>query len=65
MLNPNNCQNGYEQHEEYYSPIVKDYRVQYDYRDTDGELFSCVCKTLEECQARKDKWLENKKGGLK
>lgn len=32
-------------------------RVQYDYRHTDGELFSCVGKTLEDCRERRNKWL--------
>ncbi|WP_229108711.1 DUF3873 domain-containing protein [Phocaeicola vulgatus] len=32
--------------------------VQYDYRHhTDGELFSCVKPTLEECRNERDKWL--------
>ena len=30
---------------------------QYDYRHTDGELFSTVTKTLEECRKRRDEWL--------
>ena len=29
---------------------------QYDYRHTDGELFSTVAKTLEECRKRRDEW---------
>ena len=35
---------------------------QYDYRHTDGELFSCVKPTLEECRATRDKWLTAKEG---
>ena len=34
---------------------------QYDYRHTDGELFSTVAPTLEQCRRKRDKWL-NKKG---
>lgn len=34
--------------------------VQYDYRHTDGELFSCVKPTLDECRAERDKWLDKK-----
>jgi hypothetical protein len=34
--------------------------VQYDYRDTDGVLFSCVKPTLEACRAARDTWLEAK-----
>ena len=37
--------------------------VQYDYRHpTDGELFSCVKPTLDECRAARDKWLTAKDG---
>ncbi|HJG89324.1 DUF3873 domain-containing protein [Barnesiella viscericola] len=36
--------------------------VQYDYRHTDGELFSCVKPTLEECRTARDKWLDKKQG---
>ena len=30
---------------------------QYDYRHTDGELFSTAAPTLGECRSRRDKWL--------
>lgn len=33
---------------------------QYDYRTEDGELFSCVAPTLEECRRRRDQWLNKK-----
>ena len=33
---------------------------QYDYRHTDGELFSTVAPTLAECRSRRDKWLAKK-----
>ena len=33
---------------------------QYDYRHTDGELFSTVAKTLDECRRQRDKWIEKK-----
>ena len=36
--------------------------VQYDYRHTDMELFSCVKPTLGECRAVRDKWLNKKQG---
>ncbi len=32
---------------------------QYDYRHTDGRLFSCVATTLERCREKRDYWLEN------
>lgn len=34
---------------------------QYDYRHTDGELFSTVAPTLEICRERRDEWLKQKK----
>lgn len=35
--------------------------VQYDYRHTDGELFSCVKTTLELCREARNLWLSKKK----
>jgi len=59
MLNPQNLTPGHEQYEEYTSRIRRtpETLVQYDYRHTDGELFSCVKRTLEYCRAARDKWL--------
>lgn len=37
-------------------------RYQYDYRHTDGELFSCCAPSLEVARQRRDAWLQ-KKGG--
>lgn len=34
--------------------------IQYDYRSVDGELFSCVKPTLDECRAECNKWLTAK-----
>jgi len=33
---------------------------QYDYRHKDGELFSTVAPTLEQCRAKRDKWVQEK-----
>lgn len=52
---------GTEQYEVFYNayrPRRKHY--QYDYRHTDGELFSCVASTLKECRQRRDEWLNKK-----
>lgn len=40
-----------------YHPVAFKVRIfyQYDYRRTDGELFSTVAKTLAECRHRRDK----------
>ena len=34
--------------------------VQFDYRHTDGELFSTCAPTLEICRERRDEWLKKK-----
>jgi hypothetical protein len=34
---------------------------QYDYRHTDGELFSTVAPTLEGCRGKRNKWLNDNK----
>jgi hypothetical protein len=33
---------------------------QYDYRHKNGELFSTVAPTLEQCREKRDKWLQKK-----
>ena len=50
--------------EKYKSGIGRKRRtlVQYDYRYADGELFSCVCATLEECRKKRDEWMKRKEG---
>ena len=35
---------------------------QYNYRHTDGELFSMVAKTLDECRRKRDEWVVKKNG---
>ena len=52
---------GTEQYEVFYigfRPRRK--RYQYDYRHTEGELFSCVASTLTECRRKRDEWLSKK-----
>lgn len=46
---------GQEQYE-YFTAMGKK-RVQYDYRHTNGKLFSCLAKNLEECRAKRDAWI--------
>ena len=55
---------GTEKYEKFQTGIGRRKRtlVQYDYRHTDGELFSCVKPTLNECRAARDKWLTVKRG---
>jgi len=51
---------GQEQHEMYTSSFTRSRMCQYDYRDFDGELFSCVKPTLEACRAERDTWVAAK-----
>ena len=55
---------GAEKHERFLASLGRHRRtlVQYDYRHTDGELFSCVKPTLDECRMERDKWLTAKRG---
>ena len=54
------CPAGKEQYEWYTYRSGRKVRkmVQYDYRHTDGELFSCVAPSLEDARKRRDAWLE-------
>ncbi|MBR5043016.1 MAG: DUF3873 family protein [Bacteroidales bacterium] len=56
------CPSGKEQHETFYLTIgrKKVRRVQYDYRHTDGELFSCVATSLDEARRKRNEWLSKK-----
>lgn len=57
------CPTGEERYE-YFTPAfarrTKKRFCQYDYRHMNGELFSCVASTLEECRRRRDEWLSKK-----
>ena len=55
---------GTEKYEQFQMGVGRRKRtlVQYDYRHTDGEPFSCVKPTLDECRAARDKWLMAKEG---
>jgi hypothetical protein len=55
------CQAGQENYTTFVSGAFRGKRYyQYDYRHTDGELYSTVAKTLDECRRRRDEWLKNK-----
>ena len=58
-LNPQAIATGQEQYEFFNVRHLRKNatRVQYDYRHTDGKLFSCVAKTLEDARAKRDPWL--------
>lgn len=37
----------------------------YDYRDLDGELFSCIKPTLRDCWRAKEDWIKRKEEAAK
>ena len=55
---------GQEQYETFTSHLGRKPQrmVQYDYRHTDGRLFSCVRKTLEACRTARNAWLAARDG---
>ena len=57
-LDPSNLGNGQEQYKKFQSRASKKWFVQYDYRASDGDLFSCVRPTVTECREARDAWLE-------
>lgn len=60
MLDPKNIEAGEEQFESYYSEVLRKDLIQYDYRDHDGTLFSCVAPDLATARARKKRWLDER-----
>lgn len=50
------CQKGTENYEAFYTTIRRKRTklIQYDYRNEDGELFTCVKPTLTECRKARD-----------
>lgn len=62
-INVNGCSVCEEGKENYTTVIAGAFRgteyYQYDYR-INGELFSTVAKSLEECRKRRDEWLREK-----
>lgn len=59
-LNPQNLANGQEQYEVSTCRVFRKptTRCYYDYRHTNGKLFSCSAKTLDEARAKRDRWLD-------
>jgi hypothetical protein len=60
MLKSTGLQPGQEQFEKYRCGVTKRTLCQYDYRDLDNSLFSCIKPTLEACRAARDKWLKER-----
>jgi hypothetical protein len=54
------CPIASENFEHFWSEISNREMVQYDFRDTDGQLFSCIAPTLTEARNRRIKWIEAK-----
>jgi hypothetical protein len=66
-INKNGC-SVCEQGQENYTTFRSSHRLkqtfyQYDYRHTDGELFSTVAPTLKECRTRRNEWIAKKSKG--
>ena len=57
-MNASYCNRGCEQYEEYYSRTVNKMLVQYDYRNLDGDLFSCIASDVEDAREKRDAWLK-------
>lgn len=59
-LNPQNLANGQEQYEVSTCRVFRKptTRCYYDYRHTNGKLFSCSARTLDEAREKRDKWLD-------
>jgi FMN phosphatase YigB (HAD superfamily) len=56
MLDPKSLRDGHEQHEKFTVSVgaKRKTKFQYDYRHTDGKLFSVVKSTLKECREARD-----------
>lgn len=52
-------EHGAERYEHFYMRSIRKKMVQYDYRHTDGQLFSCVAPSLEVARSRRDEWIKN------
>jgi hypothetical protein len=63
-INQNGCSVCEKGHEKYVKCVLGAFLgkiyYQYDYRHKDGELFSTLQETLEQCRAKRDKWVQAK-----
>ena len=63
-INKNGCSVCEQGKENYTTFIAGAFRgteyYQYDYRHKDGELFSTVGESLEQCRKKRDEWLSKK-----
>lgn len=63
-INNNGCSRCEPEQEKYTTFIAGAFRgteyYQYDYRHTNGELFSTIATSLEQCRKKRDEWLTKK-----
>ena len=60
-LNPLTLGNGCEQYEMFTHPCRRGKMLcQYDYRHTDGKLFSCITLSLADAREKRDAWIEGR-----
>jgi len=60
MSDPSLIKAGEEVAKKFKSRITHKFYIQYDYRDFDGELFSCIANSIEDARKRRDEWGKNK-----
>ena len=59
----NGCSTTTARGTEHYEPFIARHVsfIQYDYRHTNGNLFSTIATSLEICRQRRDEWIKNQK----
>jgi hypothetical protein len=51
------CNLGEEKWEKFYSYILKQNMIQYEFRFANGELFSCTASSLAEARIKRDQYI--------
>lgn len=57
MMNPQLLKSDEEQFERFYSRVLRKDVLQYDYRSSDGKLFSCIAPDLPTARSSRDAWV--------
>ncbi len=55
-MDARNLKPGHEQKEVFYSHFVKKRLIQYDYRHTNGDLFSCIAEDSQDAYDKRAAW---------
>lgn len=58
-LDPKKCKPGEEQYEKFVDQISSVHErtlIQYDYRNKNGKLFSCITSSVAHARKRRDTW---------